>query len=122
MYDKFYHLSARPFQLVPDAQFFFESTVHRQAIAYLSYGLSHPGGFIVITGEIGTGKTILVDHLLSTVDYKKFVIGRLVTTRLAQDDFLYLIASGFGIAGESLAKGALLQNIIGFIIEMQRSG
>jgi len=122
MYDKYYGLSALPFRLIPDAQFFFESTVHRQAMAYLSYGLSHAGGFIVITGEIGAGKTILVDHLLSTVDYKKFVIGRIVTTRLAQDDFLYLIASGFGIARESLAKGALLQNIIGFIIEMQRSG
>jgi len=122
MYDKFYRLSALPFQLIPDAQFFFESTVHRQAMAYLSYGLCHAGGFIVITGEIGAGKTILVDHLLSALDYKKFVIGRIVTTRLARDDFLYLIASGFGIARETLAKGALLQNIIDFIIAMQRIG
>ena len=122
MYDKFYRLSALPFQLIPDAQFFFESTVHRQAMAYLSYGLCHAGGFIVITGEIGAGKTILVDHLLSALDYKKFVIGRIVTTRLARDDFLYLIASGFGIAPERLAKGSLLQNIIDFIIAMQRIG
>ena len=82
MYDKFYRLSALPFQLIPDAQFFFESTVHRQAMAYLSYGLCHAGGFIVITGEIGAGKTILVDHLLSALDYKKFIIGRIVTTML----------------------------------------
>lgn len=125
MYDKFYRLSARPFQLAPDAQFFFESTVHRQAMAYLSYGLHHAGdagGFIVITGEIGAGKTILVDHLLSALDYQKFAIARIVTTRLTRDDFLYQIASGFGIARERLAKGSLLENIIDFIIAMQRIG
>src|SRR6202023_1262674 len=53
MYDKFYRLSTLPFQLIPDAQFFFESTVHRQAMAYLTYGIRHAGGFIVITGDRG---------------------------------------------------------------------
>jgi len=122
MYDKFYRLSMPPFHLIPDAQFFFESTVHRQAMAYLSYGVRHAGGFIVITGEIGAGKTILVDYLLSTLDRRNLVIGKIVTTRLAGDEFLYLIASAFGIAREGLAKGPLLQNIIDFIIAQQRIG
>ena len=68
MYAKFYGLTIPPFQLTPDARFFFESTVHRQAMAYLVYGLHHAEGFIIITGEVGAGKTILVDNLLSTID------------------------------------------------------
>jgi general secretion pathway protein A len=68
------------------------------------------------------GKTILVDYLLSTLDRRNLVIGRIVTTRLAGDEFLYLIASAFGIAREGLAKGPLLQNIIDFIIAQQRIG
>src|SRR6266849_4185289 len=64
MYAEFYRLSARPFQLTPDARFFFESTVHRQAMAYLVYGLHHAEGFIIITGEVGAGKTILVSARL----------------------------------------------------------
>jgi general secretion pathway protein A len=122
MYDKYYNLSALPFQLVPDAYFFFESDVHRQAMAYLAYGLRHPGGFIVITGEIGAGKTILMDYLLSTFDHRKFAIAKIVTTRLAGDDFLYLVANSFGIASEGLSKGPLLQKIIDFIIAQQRIG
>ena len=61
MYTEFYKLAAQPFQLTPDARFFFESTVHRQAMAYLVYGLHHAEGFIIITGEVGAGKTILVE-------------------------------------------------------------
>jgi len=61
MYTEFYRLAAQPFQLAPDARFFFESTVHRQAMAYLVYGLQHAEGFIIITGEVGAGKTILVN-------------------------------------------------------------
>ncbi|MGC2198679.1 MAG: ATPase, partial [Stellaceae bacterium] len=82
MYAKFYKLSTPPFQLTPDARFFYESTVHRQAMAYLVYGLHHAEGFIIITGEVGAGKTILVDNLLSTIDRSNFVIAKIVTTLL----------------------------------------
>ena len=59
MYADFYRLSAQPFQLTPDPRFFFESSVHRQAMAYLVYGLHHAEGFIIITGEVGAGKTVV---------------------------------------------------------------
>ncbi len=111
MYAKFYGLATPPFQLTPDARFFFESTVHRQAMAYLVYGLHHAEGFIIITGEVGAGKTILVDNLLSTIDQSNFVVAKIVTTQLAGDDLLHLVAGGFGIAKEGLAKGSLLQRI-----------
>ena len=68
MYTEFFHLSARPFQLTPDPRFFFGSTGHKRAMAHLTYGLHQAEGFIVITGEVGAGKTTLVDLLLSQLD------------------------------------------------------
>ena len=121
MYTEFYRLSARPFQLTPDARFFFESTVHRQAMAYMVYGLHHAEGFIIITGEVGAGKTILVDNLLSTIDQSTFVTAKIVTTQLAGDDLLHLVAGGFGIANEGLAKGSLLQRISDFALAQHRN-
>ena len=122
MYAEFYGLTARPFQLTPDARFFFESTVHRQAMAYLVYGLHHAEGFIIVTGEVGAGKTILVDNLLSTIDRTTFVAAKIVTTHLAGDDLLHMVAAGFGVAKEGLTKGSLLQRISDFALSQHRSG
>jgi general secretion pathway protein A len=122
MYAEFYGLTAQPFQLAPDACFFFESTVHRQAMAYLVYGLRHTEGFIIITGEVGAGKTILVNNLLSTIDRRSFVTANIVTTQLAGDDLLYMVAAGFGIAKEGLSKGPLLQRISEFALAQHRNG
>jgi general secretion pathway protein A len=122
MYADFYGLTAQPFQLTPDARFFFESTVHRQAMAYLIYGLHHAEGFIVITGEVGAGKTILVENLLSTIDRSSFVTAKIVTTQLAGDDLLHMVAAGFGIVKEGLAKGPLLQRISEFVLAQHRNG
>ena len=122
MYTEFYRLAAHPFQLTPDARFFFESTVHRQAMAYLVYGLHHAEGFIIVTGEVGAGKTTLVENLLTTINRRSFVTANIVTTQLAGDDFLYMIAAGFGIAKEGLAKGPLLQRITEFLLAQHRAG
>ena len=122
MYAEFYGLAALPFQLTPDARFFFQSRVHRQAMAYLVYGLHHAEGFIVITGEVGAGKTILVDNLLATIDATTFVTAKIVTSQLGSDDLIHLVAAGFGIAKEGLAKGALLQRINDFVIAQHRGG
>jgi general secretion pathway protein A len=122
MYTEFYGLSHRPFQLTPDSRFFFESSVHRQAMAYLTYGLHHAEGFIVITGEVGTGKTMLVENLLSTIADSNFVIAKIVTTQLAGDDLLHMVAAGFGIGREDLAKGSLLKRIEDFVVAQHRSG
>ena len=122
MYAEFYKLATPPFQLTPDARFFFESTVHRQAMAYLVYGLHHAEGFIIITGEVGAGKTILVENLLSTIDRSTFVTAKIVTTQLAGDDLLHMVAAGFGIAKEGLAKGSLLQRITDFALAQHRGG
>ncbi len=122
MYSEFYGLATRPFQLTPDARFFFESTVHRQAMAYLVYGLHHAEGFIIITGEVGAGKTILVDNLLSTINESSFITAKIVTSQLGGDDLLHMVAAGFGVAKEGLAKGSLLQRISDFVLAQHRDG
>jgi putative secretion ATPase (PEP-CTERM system associated) len=122
MYAEFYGLTALPFQLTPDPRFFFESTVHRQAMAYLVYGLHHAEGFIIITGEVGAGKTILVENLLSTIDRSSFVTAKIVTTQLAGDDLLHMVAADFGIVKEGLAKGPLLQRVSEFALAQHRNG
>ena len=68
MYAEYYNLTGLPFQLTPDSRFFFESSVHSKAMAHLTYGLNQAEGFIVITGDVGAGKTTLVEHLCSTLD------------------------------------------------------
>jgi general secretion pathway protein A len=122
MYAEFYGLTVPPFQLTPDARFFFESSVHRQAMAYMVYGLHHAEGFIIITGDVGAGKTILVENLLTTIDPASFVAAKIVTSQLGGADLLHLVAAGFGIAEEGLSKAALLQRITDFATAQRRAG
>ena len=68
MYEEFYGFSERPFQLTPDPAFYFESLTHKKALSYLGYGLNQGEGFIVITGEVGSGKSTLVAHLKQKLD------------------------------------------------------
>src|SRR6201988_5138492 len=91
-------------------------------MAYLVYGLHHAKGFIIITGEVGAGKTILVENLLSTIDRSSFVTAKIVTTQLTGDDLLHMVAACFGIAKEGLAKGPLLQRISEFALAQHRNG
>ena len=77
MYRSFYGFHVKPFQLKPDPNFFFGSKGHKRAMAYLEYGLAQGEGFIVITGEVGAGKTTLVRHL-----FRKLESGKIVAVRL----------------------------------------
>jgi putative secretion ATPase (PEP-CTERM system associated) len=122
MYESFYNLSAKPFQLNPDPGFFFASKVHKRAMSYLEYGLHQGEGFIVITGEIGAGKTTLVRNLFRKVDTQNMVAAQLVTTQLDADDTLRLIAAAFGLPHENLSKAALLKKLEDFLHAVQHQG
>jgi putative secretion ATPase (PEP-CTERM system associated) len=111
MYTQFYGLSARPFQLTPDARFWFDSRTHKKAMAYLGYGLAQGEGFITITGEVGAGKSTLVAHLLATIDRERLNAVSLVSTQVEGDDMLRLAAQGLGIGTEGVAKAQLLDRI-----------
>lgn len=109
MYDKFYRFSGVPFLLTPDTRFFFGSSGHSRAISHLVYGLSQQEGFIVITGEVGAGKTMLVEHLWSRLDRSTYVIARIVTTQVSADDLLRLVMTKFGLGDvQGVDKAVLL--------------
>ena len=109
MYETFFRLTGIPFQLTPDSRFFFGSAGHSRAIAHLVYGLSQEEGFIVITGEVGAGKTTLVERLWNQLDRNSYAVGRVVTTLVSGDDLLRLAVTSFGVDGDGVDKATLLR-------------
>ena len=117
-----YGLTDRPFQLTPDPRFYFESATHRKAMTYLGYGLAQGEGFIVVTGEVGTGKTMLVGRLMATIDRSRLTAINLVSTQLEGEDILRIVALALGVATDVAAKGQLLARIERFLHEQARNG
>ncbi|TPG43113.1 general secretion pathway protein [Sphingomonas koreensis] len=122
MYEDHYGLTGRPFALTPDPRFWYETATHRKAMAYLGFGLTQGEGFIVITGDIGAGKTTLVGHLMATIDRERQHVIQIVTTQVEADDLLRLVAGGFGIATAGLSKAQLLERIEAGLQAVARSG
>jgi general secretion pathway protein A len=111
MYDEHYGLSGRPFQLTPDPRFWFDTVTHKKAMAYLGYGLAQGEGFIVITGEVGAGKTTLVGHLMATIDRERLLAIRIASTQVEPDDLLRMVANGLDIDSDGMTKSQLLAAI-----------
>ena len=122
MYDHFYNLTGRPFQLTPDPQFYFESATHRKALSYLGYGLAQGEGFIVITGEVGAGKSTLVSHLMQSVDKFRLTAANIVTSQLDGLDMVRMTAESFGIDTRGLDKASTLKSIENFLHAEARAG
>ncbi|MFD1103370.1 XrtA/PEP-CTERM system-associated ATPase [Sphingobium olei] len=122
MYEQFYGLQGRPFQLTPDPHYYFESATHRKALSYLGYGLAQGEGFIVITGDIGAGKTTLVGHLMQTIDPARLTAVKIVSTQVEGDDMLRLAAQSFGLATDGQNKAATLRQIEAFLYAQARAG
>ena len=118
MYEEFYGLSAKPFQLSPDPAFFFGSRGHKRAYAYLQYGLYQSEGFIVITGEIGAGKTTIVRSLFEHLDIEKVVAAQLVSTQLDADDLLRAVGLAFGLPVRTVTKAILLGSLEAFLCKL----
>jgi len=122
MYESFYGLTSKPFQLNPDPAFYFASKQHRRATAYLEYGMHQNEGFIIITGEVGAGKTTIVRGLLDSLDQDKIVAAHLVSTQLDADDTLRLVAAAFGIRTKDVSKSDVLMSLEAFLISMTGKG
>jgi general secretion pathway protein A len=118
MFESYFGFSANPFQLNPDPAFYFASKGHRKAFAYLQYGVFQREGFIVITGEIGAGKTTLVRTLLNQIDPNSVVAAQLVSTQLDADDLLRAVAISFGLPAKDAGKAELLADIEAFLISL----
>ncbi len=122
MYETFYGLTSKPFQLNPDPSFYFGSKQHRRATAYLEYGMHQNEGFIVITGEVGAGKTTIVRGLLDSLDAEKVVAAHLVSTQLDADDTLRLVGAAFGVRTKDVAKSDVLMALEAFLYNFTLKG
>jgi general secretion pathway protein A len=123
MYESYYKLSGKPFQLAPDPFFFFGSSTHKRALAYLKYGLSQGEGFIVVTGDVGTGKSTLVRTLFASLEGKDDVVAaELINTQLDSTDILRMVAAAFGLAHKDNKKSSLLKNLENFFKARNRDG
>ena len=122
MYESFYGLSDKPFQLNPDPSFYYGSKEHRRAMAYLDYGLHKNEGFIVVTGEVGAGKTTVVRNLLNKLDAEKVVAAQVVTTQLNADDTLRMVAASFGLRVTNMSKSEMLLSIEAFLLKLSLQG
>lgn len=120
MYESFYGLTSKPFQLNPDPTFYYGSKQHKRASAYLEYGMHQNEGFIVITGDVGAGKTTIVRGLLEGLDSDKVVAAHLVSTQLDADDTLRLVASAFGVRTKDVAKSDVLLSLEAFLVNATR--
>jgi putative secretion ATPase (PEP-CTERM system associated) len=122
MYETYYGLSAKPFRLRPDPHFFYGSKGHKRAMAYLDYGLSQGEGFIVITGEVGAGKTTLVRNLFNHLSSEQIVAAHIVNTHLDPEDTLRMVVSAFGLPYEGASKTDLLTRLEQFLRDVDRQG
>src|SRR5689334_13614461 len=122
MYTDYYKLRAEPFLLTPDERFYFESSVHAQAMAHLTYGLKRGEGFIVITGDVGAGKTTLVKRLIAKIDPNKVVAAHVVTTMLSGHDLLRMVAAALGLRDLPADKSGVLLRLQNFFEATHRQG
>jgi general secretion pathway protein A len=122
MYERFYGFRERPFSLTPDPSYLYPSRVHREALSHLRYGIEGHAGFTVITGEIGCGKTTLLQSLLRSID-RKTSISRLMNTMLDSRELLEAIMLDFGLdPGHGRSKPYLIRDLAQFLVEERKAG
>ncbi|MDO9237498.1 MAG: XrtA-associated ATPase [Aquabacterium sp.] len=115
MYESYFGLTGAPFLLNPDPSFFFDSRGHSSALSYLKYGLHQAEGFIVVTGDIGAGKTTLVRTLLADIDNNHIVAAQLVSTQLEAGDLLRSAIAAFGIPLKGSTKAELISTLEAYL-------
>jgi general secretion pathway protein A len=122
MYAAYFGLTQQPFELSPDARYFYGSQNHARALAHLTYGLAQGEGVIVITGEVGAGKTTLIEHLVFSLDPQRYTVGTIATTQLAPAGVLRTVLSAFGISRRGREKADMLHQLGTFFREQQSKG
>ncbi len=122
MYEQYYGLNSKPFQLTPDPAFFFASKLHKRALSYLEYGLAQAEGFIVITGGIGTGKTTIANSLLNDIDDHDIVAAQIVTPKLSPDELVRMVAQKFKLEIAGKSKTETLNELENFLSGLHQNG
>jgi general secretion pathway protein A len=121
MYKSFFHLTRNPFEITPDPSFLFPTKKHNEALAALYYGVRRRKGFVVLTGEVGTGKTLLLRCLLQLLKRNNDVAYAYVFNgRLSSVEFLQYIAGDLGLPASGKNKSELLLSLSNYVIDRGR--
>lgn len=117
MYKRFFNLARNPFELTPDPAFLFPTKRHNEALASLYYGVRRHKGFVVLTGEVGTGKTLLLRCLLRLLEQSKDIAyAYLFNCRFSPIEFLQYIMSDFGLPASGKNKSELLLELGNYVV------
>jgi putative secretion ATPase (PEP-CTERM system associated) len=116
MYESFYQLNEPPFGSTPDPRFLYRSQGHREALAYVAYGLFGKKGFLAVTGEVGIGKTTVVRAFVHTF-HPCLEVAFVLNTNVNFEEMLYLILQDFGIEIKNTSKVMMLTTLNSFLIE-----
>ena len=116
MYENYYGFSEKPFQITPNPAFLFRSAKHDTALTYLEYGLTENVGFILLTGEVGSGKTTLVQYIMGRLE-ADIEAGIIYNTNVSADEMLALVLDEFGVPRPPGGKADVLQAINRFLID-----
>ena len=122
MYEHFYNLTAEPFRLSPDHKFCFAHERYAKAKAYMAYAFMRAEGFVLITGQPGTGKTTLVGDLVETLADKQAAVAHLVSTQLAADDLLRMVAYAYDVDASHTSKAVVLQKLTDRFVTLSQEG
>lgn len=116
MYESFYGFKEKPFNTLPDPDFLYLSPKHEMALTYLEYGLSSQAGFMVLTGEVGSGKTTLINYLIEKLDNRSIKVALLFNTNIQPLDFLESISKEWGANYARAEKAALYDALNDFLL------
>jgi len=122
MYRKFYGLTRNPFEISPDPYFFYPTSRHNEALANLNYGVQRRKGFVVVTGEVGTGKTLLVRCLLDSLNRNQIAFAYVFNPRLSVPDFLRYVLTDLRLPTTGRTKSEMLAHLNNYLIARFRRG
>lgn len=121
MYESFFNLNSKPFDLLPNPDYLYLSDTHGKALTYLRYGIQERVGFILLTGEIGAGKTTLIRELIKT-HLSKVVLAKVFNTRVDSHQLLNMINDDFGLKTSGRSRVELFQDLNAFLIDQFAQG
>jgi general secretion pathway protein A len=122
MYKSFYNLQRNPFEITPDPSFLFPTTRHNEALASLYYGVTAHRGFVVLTGEVGTGKTLILRSLLGLLQRRDVAFALIFNPTLSPLEFMRYILGDFGLPVAGKAKDELIHVLNDFLVQRHQRG
>jgi putative secretion ATPase (PEP-CTERM system associated) len=121
MYESFFGLKSKPFDLLPNPEFLFPSKSHKRALTYLDYGIRERAGFILLTGEIGSGKTTIVRDLIKK-RHERVVLSKIFNTQVDFDQLIAMVNDDFNLPVQGKDRIVLLRDLNEFLIEQYSLG